>query len=240
MGPEVSIITPTYDHQAFISKCIQSVISQNYQDWEQIIVDDASSDKTYEIASKFAHKDKRIKIIRHKKNWGITKLADSYNQALNKAGGKYIAILEGDDFWPKDKLERQISMIEKSGAVFSYGDSIMTDSSGLPIKIFTYDYARDVLNNNPTGSILPLFATLKFSIIPVTAMIKTSALKDIGGFQKDNYYPFTDIPTFLALSLRGNFLYINDVLGYYRKQQNSSWFRFASKTRSMGKEEVQK
>ena len=81
---------------------------------------------------------------------------------------------------------------------------------------------------------------MNFSIIPVTVVIRRKDLVSIGGFQKDQYYPFADIPTFLKLALKGKFSYQDDILGYYRKQSNSEWFNFASNTSAMGRKEVQK
>jgi glycosyltransferase involved in cell wall biosynthesis len=240
MEPLITIITPAYNHGEFIQKCIESALSQTYTNWEQIIVDDASTDNTYKIASTFALKDKRIKIIRHKKNWGIKRLADNYNQALKFAHGEYIAILESDDFWPKNKLEKQIKSFNDKEVVFSYGNCILTNKSGFPIKLFTYRDNNKLLNNQPTGSILHLFYNLNFAIIPVTAIIKKSILSRLGGFKKDKNYPFTDIPTFLRIAIEGKFSYVDEILGYYRKQQDSYWFDFASKTSAMGRDEILK
>ena len=240
MKPIVSIITPTYNHENYIRQCIESVISQKFQNWEQIIIDDNSQDKTYEIAVEYSKKDKRINVVKHNKNWGINKLADIYNQALKISKGKYIAILEGDDYWPKEKLEKQIRSFSNKKVVFSFGDCVMTNVKRLPIKLFSYNYNKKLLNNNPTGVTLTLFAKLNFSIIPCTVIIKKDTLVSIGGFVKDKYYPFVDLPTFLHLSLKGNFSYQNNICGFYRKQQDSSWFNFAKNTSAMGKEEVQK
>jgi glycosyltransferase involved in cell wall biosynthesis len=240
MKPLVTIITPMYNHEMFVRKCIESVLSQSYTNWEQIIIDDASTDNSLKIASLFAKRDKRIKIIRHKKDWGIENLANTYNQALKKARGKYIAILESDDYWPKNKLKLQMKHFSDPKIVFSFGNCILVNKSGIPIKLFTYKDSNKLLNNNPVGSILNLFYNLKFTIIPVTVIIKKSSLSRIGGFKKDNDYPFADIPTFLGMSIEGSFKYIDEVLGYYRKQQNSFWFNFASKTDAMGRNEVRR
>lgn len=239
MIPKVTIITPTYNHEKYIAKCISSVTNQSFKNWEQIIIDDASSDKTYEIASLFAHKDKRIKIIRHKNNWGLGKLADTYNQALKKSRADLIAILEGDDFWPLGKIQKQLNNFQNPDVVLSFGDCVLTNQNGQPINLFTYQFKKNLLNNNPPGSVLYLFAGLDFSIIPASVIIRKKALFAIGGFKSDVHYPFTDIPTFLYLSLKGKFAYQQDILGFYRKQEASSWFDFAKNTTAMGKEEIQ-
>ncbi|MCS7232212.1 MAG: glycosyltransferase family 2 protein, partial [Elusimicrobiota bacterium] len=109
----ISIVTPTYNHEDFIEDCIESVLLQTYDNWEMIIVDDASTDRTPEIVSEYAQKDKRIKFIRHKENYGPFNLDRTYNEALELAKGEWIAILEGDDVWLPYKLERQVQVIRE-------------------------------------------------------------------------------------------------------------------------------
>lgn len=239
MPPKVSIITSTYNHENFISHCIESVINQTYQNWEIIIIDDASIDKTYKIASNFAKKDKRVRLIHHRRNWGIKNLDKTYNQALKLAKGELIAILEGDDFWPKDKLTSQVKAFEDNNVVLSYGNWAMTNQSGKSIYIRNYKkFNINLLNNQPIPSILNLFLTLQFDIGSQTVLIRKKALLDIKGFKSDKYYPFIDIPTYLHLTLKGKFAYLPYLLGYYRRTKNSSWFNFASQSQTMGREEM--
>ncbi len=237
--PLVTIITPTHNHEEFIEKCLASVLNQSFKDWEMILIDDHSTDKTWKIVKELAKNESRINLLRHEKKWGIGKLVPTYNQALKLAKGRYVAILEGDDFWPKDKLEKEVGFLTKNkNAVLSYGNCIFTNVSSLPIKLHSYEAKRKLLNNKPRGAILRLFSDLRFSIIPVTVVIQTKALKELGGFQKDKYYPFADIPIFLKLALKGEFLYQDEVLGFYRKQATSEWFSYASQTSAMGREEL--
>ena len=104
MNNLVSIIMPSYNTAKFISDSINSVLSQTYSNWELIIVDDCSSDNTDEIVSPFLS-DKRIKYLKNEKNSGA---AVSRNYALREAKGKWIAFLDSDDLWEKDKLQKQI------------------------------------------------------------------------------------------------------------------------------------
>jgi len=236
---KISIITLTYNHQRYITQCLISVINQTYKNWEMIIVDDGSSDKTTEIIYDFSKKDKRIKPVFHKINWGIKKLKDSYNQALKLTKGEVIAILEGDDFWPKYKLQKQIKEFTDSDVVFSYGNWAMTSQSGKVFYTRKYNqFNKNFLNNNPIGSILNLFLTLQFDIGSQTVMIRKKTLIEIGGFLSDKNYPFIDIPTYLHLALKGKFSYLPLLLGYYRRTQSSSWFSFSSQSSTMGREEI--
>ena len=113
MHPLVSIITPTYNHEKYIAECIISVQNQIYSNWEMIIVDDGSTDRTYEIAKELASNDSRIKVFTQE-NKGIFKLAETYNLALQKSVGSLIAVLEGDDVWLPKKLVLQVQEFEKN------------------------------------------------------------------------------------------------------------------------------
>jgi glycosyltransferase involved in cell wall biosynthesis len=113
----VSIITPAYNSEKYIAETILSVLAQSYQNWEMIIVDDSSTDKTAEIISSFKEKDSRIKYIYNSTNKGS---AYSRNVALQKAKGKWIAFLDSDDLWHPKKLEKQIEFMKKNNYHFSY------------------------------------------------------------------------------------------------------------------------
>lgn len=115
----VSIITPAYNSEKFIAETIVSVQNQTYENWELIVVDDCSSDKTAEIVLSFLEKDPRIKYIRNEYNRGS---AYSRNVALQNANGKWIAFLDSDDVWFPEKLERQIEFMLKNNYKFSYTD----------------------------------------------------------------------------------------------------------------------
>lgn len=113
----VSIITPAFNSEKFIAETILSVQAQTYQDWEMLIIDDCSTDKTAEIVASFQEKDSRIKLFKNETNRGS---AYSRNLALRNAKGKWIAFLDSDDVWHPEKLERQIEFMLKNNYNFSY------------------------------------------------------------------------------------------------------------------------
>ena len=113
----VSIITPTFNSERFIAETILSVQAQTYQDWEMIIIDDCSTDKTAKIVASFQEKDSRIKYFYNSNNKGS---AFSRNLALQNAKGKWIAFLDSDDLWHPEKLEKQIEFMTKNNYHFSY------------------------------------------------------------------------------------------------------------------------
>ena len=120
---------PSYNTEKYITDSLISVQNQTYENWELIIVDDCSTDNTDEVVSKFLS-DKRIRYIKNEKNSGA---AVSRNRALREAKGKWIAFLDSDDIWEKDKLEKQVKFMEDNGYKFTYTDyRIQLNGNWLP------------------------------------------------------------------------------------------------------------
>ena len=223
----VSIITPTYNHDKFIGKCIESVLSQTYPNWEQIIIDDGSTDKTAEIVAKY--KDDRITFLRQN-NKGIFRLSETYNKALKIARGELIAVLEGDDFWPSWKLERQIRVFDKQEIVLSAGKVAVTNIGGKTIYCCPND--DKLFRSMEKEKILRKLLFQNF--IPACSVVcRKDALIAIGGFKQPQNVPSVDYATWLELSLIGRFELINEVLGFYRLHKNQASFIW-SKELSLG------
>lgn len=111
----VSIITPAYNCEATIQETIESVIAQTYTNWEMIIVNDCSTDHTADVINMY--KDERIKLINLEKNSGT---AIARNTAIGTARGRYVALLDSDDLWKPQKLEKQIQFMENNKYAFSF------------------------------------------------------------------------------------------------------------------------
>jgi len=111
-SPIVSIIMPTYNRANLISRAIKSVLNQSFQDWELIIIDDASTDNTSTILSQWRAKNLRIKVLRNDKN-NYPGISKTLNRGIKEAKGKYIARLDDDDYWCDiDKLKKQTEFLE--------------------------------------------------------------------------------------------------------------------------------
>lgn len=109
--PLVSIITPVYNAERFLSETIKSVKEQTYKNWELLLVDDCSKDNSAKIIKEFNRTDDRIKYIKLEKNSGAS---ISRNTGIKNAKGRFIAFVDSDDLWEPEKLEIQISyMLEK-------------------------------------------------------------------------------------------------------------------------------
>jgi teichuronic acid biosynthesis glycosyltransferase TuaG len=117
-NPLVSIITPLFNSEAFIQNTIESVLAQSYTNWELIIVDDCSEDKSGEIVLGFSAVDKRIKYHRLEKNYGAPYAARNF--ATSQAKGTFIAFLDSDDLWEKDKLSKQLAFMDTGDFEISF------------------------------------------------------------------------------------------------------------------------
>lgn len=173
MSELVSIITPTYNAEKFITETLKSVQNQTYQNWEMILVDDASTDETVKSISDFAKKDSRIKLFKLEKNSGN---GFARNIALEKAVGKYIAYLDADDLWFPNKLEKQIQFLKENNLhfTFSFYDCIDEEGNSLnrrveaPINL-TYD---ELFFCNYVGNLAAIYDADYFGKIVIEATQK--------------------------------------------------------------------
>jgi len=122
----VSIITPSYNSEKFIAETIASVQNQTYQNWEMIIVDDCSKDKTVEIVEEIIKSDKRIKLARLEKNSGP---AIARNKGIQAVSGKFMTFLDADDIWFPDFIENSIKTIQQQGIHFVFSSYRRSDEA---------------------------------------------------------------------------------------------------------------
>lgn len=113
----VSIITPVYNSENYIEQTIASVLAQTYTNWEQIFVDDCSSDNSEELIKSYQEKDARFKYHRLATNSGA---GVARNKAIDLAKGRFIAFLDADDFWHPEKLERQLTVMQEERVPLVY------------------------------------------------------------------------------------------------------------------------
>ena len=157
--PRVSVIIPTYRRPDFLGKAIESVLNQTFQDFEVIIVDDASNDNTGEVVRGFV--DKRIHYVCHEVNRGG---AAARNTGILKARGRYIAFLDDDDEWFPEILQLQISLLDQSppevGGIYAgYERKMSTTGESLGITLPTKrgDLSYELLLSNPLAGTTGFF-----------------------------------------------------------------------------------
>ena len=116
MTPLVSVIIPTFNRSYCIKKAIESVLSQTFKDFELIIIDNYSNDNTEQIIYNYKNK----KII-YKKFYNNGVIASSRNRGIKLSNSKYVAFLDSDDWWKKDKLKVSIDILEKGYDFICHG-----------------------------------------------------------------------------------------------------------------------
>lgn len=129
--PLVSVVTPAYNAEKFITQCHESVAAQSITSWEHIIVDDASSDRTVEVVEALARKDPRVRVCGLETNEGPS---NARNAAIKLARGRYIAFLDCDDRWLPNKLEKQLAFMREHDAAFCFTSYKVVDETGVPLQ----------------------------------------------------------------------------------------------------------
>jgi glycosyltransferase involved in cell wall biosynthesis len=123
----VSIIMPAHNAERTVTESVKSVLDQINREWELIIIDDCSSDGTRELCKSFSESDSRVRVLSNKTNRGV---AYSRNRGVETARGEWVAFLDSDDVWRKDKLEKQMAFIQENNADISYTASAFMDERG--------------------------------------------------------------------------------------------------------------
>lgn len=133
----VSVIMPAYNSEEFINETIDSIINQTYENWELIIVDDHSTDNTIEIIQDYMANDSRIFLFEQEKNMGT---AVARNTAVDRAKGEYLAFIDSDDLWKKEKLTKQLEFMRANNYVFTSTSYEEVDELGKPTGNIIYSH----------------------------------------------------------------------------------------------------
>lgn len=208
----VSIIMPSYNTASYIRETIQSVLNQTYVNWELVIVDDCSTDNTDEVLADI--KDERIRYFKNEKNFNA---AVSRNRALSKAKGQWIAYLDSDDLWMPEKLERQISFMEKNDYAFSYTNyeeiDVEGNKTGVQVTGPKKITKTGMFNYCWPGCLTVMFDAIKIGLIQI---------EDI---KKNNDYAM-----WLKVCRKADCYLLDEYLGQYRKGRVGSVSTHSIKT----------
>lgn len=204
--PEVTVITPVYNASAYILKTIESVQNQSHENWEMIVVDDASSDDSVELIQEAASKDGRIRCVELPANSGA---AVARNTGIKKARGAYLAFLDSDDLWAPDKLTVQLAFMKEKGCAFSHTAYEWIDDEGRPmnrtIKVPEVADYHELLKENRIGCL--------------TVMVN---LAMTGSVKMPNIRARQDYALWLELARKGMSAYgVQQPLAYYRERKVS-------------------
>ena len=168
----VSVVMSAYNSEITIAESIESILNQSYQNFEFLIIDDCSTDKTSEIVESYQKKNNNIKLIKNKTNLGLTK---SLNILIEKSSGQYIARQDADDISLHHRVQEQMKILKSDNLDFCTTRAIIKDSMKLRPGI---------------SSFLPKKAVLKFKnpFIHGTLLAKKTAINGIGNYDENFYY----------------------------------------------------
>ncbi len=231
--PEISIIMITRNRADFIAKAVESAQKQVYTNWELIVLDDASNDRTEAILEDFKAKDTRINYYKNQPILGISK---NRNLGLSLSKGEYIAVLDSDDEWKdKDKLQKQIDFLKNNPEYVLIGSNIkIVDEKNNLIKDTDFEtedanIRKKILINNqiPHSSVL----------------YRKNYSNKIGGYD-NNLSCVEDLDLFLKLGLLGKMKNLKEITTSYtkhsggisyKKKLNMAWNHFKIVFRNFGK-----
>jgi glycosyltransferase involved in cell wall biosynthesis len=205
----VSVITPAYNVAPYIGETIESVLAQTFADLEMIIVDDGSTDGTWEVVSKYARRDPRIRVLRQA-NGGIS---SARNHALHHASGEFVAILDSDDIWLPTFLERQLPLFKRHDVDIVTGNAWFLGSR------LDGQCARPHPDPRPAPDLMALLADE--TAVFILSVFKRSVYERIGGFD-EALRTNEDYDYWIRAALAGFRFWRNDEpLGRYRRRDDS-------------------
>jgi glycosyltransferase involved in cell wall biosynthesis len=218
--PLVTVIIPSFNRKDYIDQTIQCVLNQTYSDIELIVIDDGSTDGTYEQIQSYGNS---LTLLTHP-NHENRGQSVSINLGLSQANGKYIAILDSDDYWELNKLEIQVAYLEDNpeiGLLYSNGYGV--DATGKIIYHCHPDAHRE--ENDPNNVLLDCYIAL-----PVNSLVRKSVYDEAGKFE-ESFRAAQDHDMLVRIAEVTNFAYAPDFLWYYRrhgdsissKQQETRW-----------------
>lgn len=205
--PRISVIMPVYNCKQYIEESVFSILNQTFKDFELLIIDDCSSDGTFEYLNSLT--DVRINLIRKNSNTGYTK---SLNLGLDLAKGEYIARMDGDDISVLNRFQRQVEFLDFNKDVVCCGSNY---------RIIDSDWTSKLPLNNDQ---IMLDLMINSQMAHPSVMFRSKVLKDNNLHYNDNYEPAEDYKLWTDLIQYGKLANIEDVLLYYRvhKKQTSS------------------
>lgn len=204
--PRVSVLMPVYNAERYLGEAIESILNQTFENFEFIIVNDGSTDRSLEIIRDFEKKDSRIKLI-SRPNTGIV---GALNDGLEAARGEYIARMDADDISLPDRLEVQVEFLDSHpDFVIVGGHACVVDPDGEVLKL----YARPLHHEKIMEQLLQADGG---AIVHPVAMLRKSALEKVGRYRKEFEF-IEDLDLYLRLLECGKFANIDQTLIYYRQ-----------------------
>jgi glycosyltransferase involved in cell wall biosynthesis len=237
--PRVSIITPCYNCESFIEQTIQSIQFQDFTDWEHIVVNDGSDDRSQAIVTALANSSKSLTLI-NQVNAGVARSRNVgyFNASPNS---EYLLFLDGDDFLAPNMLSVMVDYLDRHPDLgFVYCDRTYTNSEGIPIetpRFLRYAPSRwGIQVIAPDQPETPFSAVFNLApVIPSVSLIRRSVYAQTNGWDEEFGQHYEDTNLFLNLAIRSKVHYLDQSLVYYRRHGNQSTATDANFTKQENK-----
>ena len=215
METKVSACMISYNQEGFIGQAIQCALDQKGLDAYEIVVgDDASTDKTLEVAKSMAGSEPNIRFLDSSKNLGMH---GNWQRCIASCNGEYVALCEGDDFWQdQHKLKKQIDLLDANpDAAACFSNALVVDNEN---KISEYPYVDKDFSRLTAKD----FFSLGFNPIPTCTLVFRRSF--ISGFPKSYFEsPFADWILHTLLIQKGDYLYLPEATSSYRQHAGGVW-----------------
>jgi glycosyltransferase involved in cell wall biosynthesis len=209
--PKVSVLMPAYNADKYIVEAIESILNQTFTDFEFIIIDDCSTDKTWEIIQEYTKKDKRILAIKNEKNLGI---AGNRNKLKKLAKGEYVMWQDADDISIEDRMQRQVDVLDKASSVGIVGGYLQIFDETGDLSMRKYDSKDSVLRKN----------IFRYSPVAQPAsMIRKNVLDQVGDYDL-NYPPAEDLDMSFRIGKNYKFSNVQKIVLRYRETHTGATF----------------
>lgn len=224
--PRISIITPCYNCEMFIEKAIQSVQEQTFTDWEHIIVNDGSKDRSREVIESYITSAQQVRLI-NQINSGVARTRN-VGYANTSQQSEYLLFLDGDDFLKPEMLSVMVNYLDRHPDLgFVYCDRTYTDSKGNPIETShfpRYSPGRwGIREIPPNEAETPFSAVFNLApVMPSVSLIRRSIYEKSGGWDESFGQHYEDTNLFLDLAIRSKVHYMSQSLVYYRRHEGQS------------------
>jgi len=204
-SPLVSVIIPAYNAEKYIERTLSSVLSQDYENLEIVVIDDGSNDNTADVVKKLADKDKRLQYV-HQQNGGVSS-ARNHGYKLSK--GEYLAFLDADDIWLPDNLSKKLAHLQDNPDIgLVHSDAVLIDENDKPL---------DEIKKGKSGWILDDLLSWNGTCIPAPSsiLVKREVVDTAGGFDT-NLSTAADQEFFFRVAAKYKIGRVEEVTWQYR------------------------
>lgn len=207
--PVVSVLMPVYNTERYVAQAVKSILTQTFTDFELIIIDDGSIDRSLEIMQKYAAKDKRIRLA-NRENRGISR---TRNELLAEAEGEFIALMDSDDVALPERLTRQVEFLRSRPDVLCVGSAyqFIDEKGNLLLNCFEPESSAEIQQG--------LLAGYANKMLQPSVMIRRDSLVEIGSYDETTLAE--DLDMFLRLGEVGELANLKELLMKYRIRMNS-------------------